>query len=134
MKTIQHVIQETYKQVSKDDPIITYSDVEEIVTFMFEEFKNELDKHEHAGVRIKNVGVFLLKPKRVIAYCMRIDQLLNKLTPGGVKHTIILENHKKALPLFNEVLSYYTRMIELRKQYLKNKYNNNNDNENDDND
>jgi hypothetical protein len=132
MKNLQHVIQETYRQVSKDDPIITYSDVEEIVTFMFDEFKNEIDKHEHPGIRIKNVGVFLLKPKRVIAYCMRVEQLLNKLTPGGNKHTIISENHKKALPLFNEVVAYYTRMIELRKQYLKNKYNN--QNENDDND
>lgn len=132
MKNLQHVIQETYKRVSKDDSIITYSDVEEIVTFMMEEFKYEVDTQKHAGVRIKNVGVFLLKPKRVIAYCMRVEQLLDKLTPGGIKHTTILETHKKALPLFNEVVNYYREMIHLRQQYLKNKYNNKN--ENDDND
>lgn len=124
MKNINDVIEETYNRVRLENPVITKKEVEEIVLYMFESFKNEMNSGKHTGVKIQHVGDFILSDSKILNYYNRIEHTLNNMTVKGERYNSILNRFNKMKPIFDKVVNHRKFINEKRKEYLKNKYGN----------
>jgi hypothetical protein len=123
MKTIEHIVRESYKRIKLVNPDITEGEVWDQVQFLFNEFKREMDKCEHPGIFIKNIGTFALVPSRVVNSINRRDTILNGIPDKqGEKFKSVSEKYDKIMPIFQKVLDYKQTVLNNREEYIKNKY------------
>ena len=124
MKNINDVIEETYNRLHVENPVITKKEVEEIILFMFEHFKSEMNTNKHTGIKIVHVGDFILSHALIENHINRINNLFKYLNYTGPKYENVLAKFNTLLPIFNKIIDYRKTILENRKIYLKNKYGN----------
>lgn len=123
MKNLDYVINESYNRIKQTNPTITKEEIRNEVIFLFEEFKREMDKCEHPGIFIKNIGTFALVPSRVVVSMNRRETILNNIPDKqGPKYKNVVASYDKIMPIFQKILDYKQRVLENRTEYIRNKY------------
>lgn len=123
MKNLDYVVNESYKRIKEINPTITRDEVQRQVEFLFAEFKREMDKCEHPGIFIKNVGTFALVPSRVVVSINRRDTILENIPDKeGAKYKNVLASYDKIMPIYQKILDYKQKVLDNRQQYIRNKY------------
>lgn len=141
MKNINDIIRLTYDRVKIKYPDLSVTQVEQVINFLFDEFRVKVNSFQVSGVRIKHVGLFHMVPPKINTYIRETSEQLAVLKAkqdleGKIytQYTTRQNELNEAMGIFTKVLTYEQVFINHRTNYLKEKYAIQNQDDLDDND